>query len=90
MAYARKQKQEWKDVKDMTGFTVIGTRERFSLSFDVCEGMRIGINGCRVVSGKNGDFISFPAWKDAQGNYHDYCYITLSPEETERIIKTLD
>jgi len=92
MAYTRKESQsnDWKAVKDMTGFSVIGTKDRFSISFEVCEGMRIGFNGCRVVSGKNGEFISFPAWKDKSGNYHDYCYITLTPEEVSKIIKALD
>ena len=92
MAYQRKNsntKQEWKQVKDMAGWSVIGTRDRFSISFEPFEGMRMGFNGCRVVSGKNGDFISFPAWKDNSGNYHDYCYITLTEEEVKNIISTI-
>ena len=94
MAYKRtsnkkEAKNEWKQVPDMVGFTVIGDRDRFSLSFEVCEGMRIGINGCRVVSGKNGDFISYPAWKDKSNSYHNYCYITLTDEETAKIISVL-
>lgn len=91
MAYARKkQEAEWKTVKGMEAFSVIGTKERFSISYEICEGMRIGINGCRVVSGKNGEFISYPAWKDSQGIYHDYCYITLSDEEVKLLIAALD
>lgn len=92
MAYTRKKKTEnaWKQVKNMTGFTVIGSRDRFSISFEPFEGFRIGMNGCRVVTGKNGDFISFPAWKDKDGNYHDHCYMTLTEEETSYIIETLE
>lgn len=93
MAYARKKKTEeatWKEVKGMSGFTVIGTKSRFSVSFEPFEGFRIGINGCRVIDGKNGSFISFPAWKDASGKYHDYCYMTFSDEEIGAIINTLD
>lgn len=92
MAYTRKETQNsnWKEVKDMTGFSVIGTKDRFSISFEVCEGMRIGFNGCRVRSGQNGEFISFPAWKDKSGNYHDFFYITLTPDEVAKIIKALD
>lgn len=94
MAYKRtsnkkEAKNEWKQVPDMVGFTVIGDRDRFSLSFEVCEGMRIGINGCRVFNGKNGPFISYPAWKDKSNSYHNYCYITLTDEEIQKIISVL-
>ena len=90
MAYAKKKETEWTEVKGMDGFSVIGSRERFSLSVELDKDLRIGINGCRVVDGKNGLFISFPAWKDKEGNYHDYCYVTLNPDQVERIIAALD
>lgn len=92
MAYSRKSKKEsnWKDVQNMNGFTVIGSPERFSISFEPFEGFRIGINGCKIIKGKKGDFISYPAWKDRDGNYHDYCYMTFSDEETKHIIDTLE
>ena len=94
MAYQRKSNtkeatKEWKAVPDMPGFTVIGDRDRFSLSFEVCEGLRIGINGCRAIAGKNGDFISYPAWRDKSGSFHNYCYITLTDEETAKVISVL-
>lgn len=90
MAYAKKKETEWKEVKGIDGFSVIGTRDRFSLSVELDKDLRIGINGCRVVDGKNGLFISFPAWKDKEGNYHDYSYVTLNADQTERIISALD
>ena len=92
MAYTRKTKKqnEWMAVNNMSGFSVIGSRERFSISFEPFDGMLIAIHGCRVVSGKNGDFISFPAWKDKEGNYHDYAYMTFSDEEKDAIINTLE
>ena len=92
MAYTRKTKKqnEWKAVKDMLGFSVIGSKERFSISFEPFEGMLIAIHGCRVVNGQNGEFISFPAWKDKEGNYHDYAYMTFSKEEMQLIIDTLE
>ena len=94
MAYARKttEKQgsnEWKKVEGMAGFSVIGTRDRFSLNLDLGGNLRIGMNGCRIVAGRNGDFISFPAWKDKKGEYHDYCYYTFTPEEVKMIVDTL-
>ena len=92
MAYSKTAANEtgWKAVKELSGFTVIGTRDRFSISFEPCEGLRLGINGCRVVSGSRGDFISYPAWKDKSGSYHDYCYITFTPDEVKYIIAALD
>ena len=92
MAYTRKTKKqnEWMAVNNMSGFSVIGSRERFSISFEPFDGMLIAIHGCRVVSGKNGDFISFPAWKDKEGNYHDYAYMTFVDEEKDAIINTLE
>lgn len=92
MAYTRKTKKqnEWMAVDKMSGFSVIGSRERFSISFEPFDGMLIAIHGCRVVSGKNGDFISFPAWKDKEGNYHDYAYMTFADDEKDAIINTLE
>lgn len=92
MAYSKKvtKADGWKAVKELSGVTVIGTKERFSISLEVCEGFRIGINGCRVASGSKGEFISYPAWKDKQGNYHNYCYMTFQPDEVDAIISTLE
>ena len=90
MAYSKKtSNNEWKNVNGMDGFTVIGSKERFSISFEVTDSLRIGVNGCRVVDGKNGEFISFPAWRGKDGKYHDYCYYTFTDEETKMIISTL-
>ena len=92
MAYTRTKKEtkEWKNVEGMEGFSVIGTRDRFSINLDVTDDLRISMNGCRVVDGKNGLFISYPAWKDKEGNYHNHCYYTFSPEEVQMIAKALD
>lgn len=92
MAYSRTKKEttEWKIVEGMEAFTVIGTRERFSINFEIAKDFRVCINGCRMVDGKNGLFISFPSWKDKEGKYHQYCYFTFTPEEVLMIAKTLD
>lgn len=94
MAYQRsnaktEQKSNWIQIPDMVGFAVIGNRNRFSLSFEVCEGMRIGINGCRVATGGKGDFISFPSWKGKDGSFHKNAYITLTDDEQAKIIAAL-
>lgn len=91
MAYRKKtKKNDWKEVKGMAGFTVIGSPERFSISFTPADDFRIGMNGLRVIEGKNGSFISFPAWKDSEGNYHDHCYMTFSDDEIGAIIEALE
>ena len=80
----------WKAVPQLEGFTIIGSRERFSISFQPCEGLRVQINGCRIVEGKNGAFISYPSWKDKDGNYHNYCYFQFDPEDQKAVISALD
>lgn len=87
---ARKKKTaEWTNVKGLEGWSVIGTDERFSLSFEPFEGMLIVINGCRIIEGKNGDFISFPSWKDKEDNWHQYARVTFENDEVKKIIDAL-
>ena len=46
----------------------------------------VSIYNCRVVEGKNGDFISFPARKGSDGNYYSHVYIKLTGDDTKKII----
>lgn len=46
----------------------------------------VSIYNCRVVEGKNGDFISFPARKGSDGNYYSHAYIKLTDEDTNKIV----
>ena len=46
----------------------------------------VSIYNCRVVEGKNGDFISFPARKGSDGNYYSHVYIKLTDEDTQKIV----
>lgn len=48
----------------------------FTLNVD-----RVSIYGCRIVSGKNGDFISFPSRKGSDGKYYNHAYINLTDRE---------
>lgn len=50
----------------------------------------VSIYNCRVVEGKNGDFISFPARKASDGNYYNHAYIKLSEENTKEIISQVE
>lgn len=53
--------------------------------FDV-EINGVTIYGCKVVEGKNGDFISFPSHKGKDGKYYNHVYIKLSDEQSKDII----
>lgn len=46
----------------------------------------ITINGCRVATGKEGDFISFPQTKGKDDKYYSVVYAPLSDEDTAKIL----
>lgn len=57
--------------------------------FDV-EINGVTIYGCKVVEGKNGDFISFPSHKGKDGKYYNHVYIKLSDEQSKDIIEQVE
>lgn len=57
--------------------------------FDV-EINGVTIYGCKVVEGKNGDFISFPSHKGKDDKYYNHAYIKLSDEQTKEIISQVE
>ena len=78
-----KRYDEWTqvlDIEDEFTIYIIGDEKRFSISIEM-KGVKFGINGCRIVKGKNGKFISFPAWKDSEGKYHDYTFLSFQHKE---------
>lgn len=50
----------------------------------------VTIYGCKVVEGKNGDFISFPSHKGKDDKYYNHVYIKLSDEQTAGIVKQVE
>lgn len=50
---------------------------------------RVTIYGCRIIDGKDGEFISFPARKGKDGKYYNHAYCALSPEETAEVINAV-
>lgn len=46
----------------------------------------VSIYGCRVVEGKNGDFIAFPSTKAKDGKYYNVCYADFSNEDSKMIL----
>ena len=49
----------------------------------------ITINGCRVATGKKGDFISFPQTKGKDDNYYSIVYCPLTDEDTQKILDAI-
>ena len=47
------------------------------------------INNCRVATGKNGDFISFPQYKGSNGQYYNTVYVALSDEDQSKILQLI-
>lgn len=57
--------------------------------FDV-EINGVTIYGCKVIEGKNGDFISFPSHKGKDDKYYNHVYIKLSEDDTKNIISQVE
>lgn len=55
-------------------------KARVTMSFDDA----FAINGISLVEGKDGLFVSYPSWKDANGEYHNYAY-PLNAEARRRL-----
>ena len=49
----------------------------------------VSIYGCRIVEGKNGDFVSFPSRKGNDGKYYSHAYIKLSASDVDTIEKLI-
>lgn len=73
-----------KDIK------VIGSPERFSLSFELDKDFIVGFNALRIVDGRNGKFISGPAWKDDKDNFHNYFFLQLPKDLEDKIIAAVE
>lgn len=50
----------------------------------------VTIYGCKVIEGKNGDFVSFPSHKGKDGKYYNHAYIKLSVVDTAAIVKQVE
>lgn len=48
------------------------------------------IYSCKVVTGKNGDFIAFPSSKGSDGKYYNSAWMELSEDDTKSIIKMVE
>ena len=50
----------------------------------------VSVYGCRVVEGRNGDFIGFPQYKGSDGNYYSHAYYRFTDNEQAAVIKTIE
>lgn len=84
----RKESKGWIEVdKDIK---VIGSPDRFSLSLEFDKDFTVGFNALRIVDGRNGKFISGPAWKDSDGNFHNYHFLQLPADLEDKIIAAVE
>lgn len=59
------------------------------LVFFTLELNGVTIYNCRVATGKNGDFISFPQYKGSDGKYYNNVYVSLSDEDSVKILEEI-
>lgn len=73
---------DWTLVKGLKPVKIIGGPDRFSISVQIAGEYTFGINGCRIVDGSRGKFISFPAWKDSKkGDWHDIAFFNFKDDQ---------
>ena len=79
-----------KDVNVEVNAKVVRANQVDDLVFFDVEINGVTIYGCKVVEGKNGDFISFPSHKGKDGKYYNHAYIKLSDDQTKEIISQVE
>lgn len=50
----------------------------------------VKIYGCRVVEGKNCDFIGFPSRKGSDGKYYSHAYAPLAPDAVSLVLSAVE
>ena len=79
-----------KDVNVEVNAKVVRANQVDDIVFFDVEINGVTIYGCKVVEGKNGDFISFPSHKGKDGKYYNHAYIKLTDEQTKEIISQVE
>ena len=83
-------KMKKKDVNVEVNAKVVRANQVEDLVFFDVEINGVTIYGCKVVEGKNGDFISFPSHKGKDGKYYNHAYIKLTDEQAKDIISQVE
>lgn len=47
------------------------------------------INNCKVVEGKNGDFVAYPQYKGSNGQWYNTVFAPLAEEDSKKIIEAV-
>ena len=47
------------------------------------------IYGCRLVNGRDGEFVSFPQRKGKDGRYYKHAYVQLTDDQTDVIVSAV-
>ena len=82
-------KKKTDDVVNVEAKVTRANQVKDTVFFDVVIN-GVTIYGCKVVEGKNGDFISFPSHKGKDDKYYNHVYIKLSDEQTAAIIHQVE
>lgn len=88
----KKNEREYIEVTSfaVSNARVVSTKKGDDLIFFTLNLNGIFINNCKVASGKNGDFISFPQYKGSNGEYYNTIYAPVSPEDTDKILAEVE
>lgn len=83
------KKKEANEVVNVVAKVTRANQVNDTVFFDM-EVNGVTIYGCKVIEGKNGDFVSFPSHKGKDGKYYNYAYVKLSDEATSDIVSQVE
>lgn len=49
----------------------------------------VEIYGCRIINGRDGEFVAFPQRKGSDGRYYKRAYVELTDDQTDEIISAV-
>lgn len=73
-----------KNIKVENANKYIGDNKNETIFIDI-EVNEVKIYGCRLATGKNGDFIAFPSQKAKNDKYYNHCWVSLTAAEVADI-----
>ena len=80
-----------KEVLEVTDWEVLQAREtKNGFVFFNLKLNGITIYGCKVIEGKDGDFISFPNYKGTDNRYYSHVYARLDEMLVQEIIAEIE
>lgn len=49
----------------------------------------VEIYGCRIINGRDGEFVAFPQRKGSDGHYYKHAYVELTDDQTDEIVSAV-